>query len=48
MTTGKSPMTASAEVLSVSDCVVRLLDSVTCRWNSEDPNGSSGHDPVVA
>lgn len=27
----------------MSDCVVRLLDSVTCRWNPGEPNGSNGH-----
>jgi len=34
-------------VLSVSGPVVRLLDSVNCRWNPEVPNGDNGHRTLV-
>jgi hypothetical protein len=35
------------EVLSVSDRVVQLLDSVTCPWNTEGKKVRSGHDAAA-
>jgi len=36
-------MAVLADALSVEDPAVRLLDSVTCHWNPEEPNGGIGH-----
>jgi hypothetical protein len=36
------PTTEMADALSVGDRAVRVLDSVTCRWNPEVPNGGMG------